>query len=244
MSAVDTLTAAQNGDGVLEPIETLALLLDLPSVNVSVLQVRTYGQGSRAAVEIVLSNGDTMCFDSVRDMTRPANLAAELVACAGTVPKLNQARALQVAALVRKLAEREATLTDNEIAADWGASYLQAADTIDVDLNDQAHRWAAFSRLEHHDPFARSRENGTSVATADIVLRHRDGSRLVRAGWFFQHVRTLDAALSQSTLATRMARVGWTRRGGSGRIKATAPGRQATLGWNFWTVPTAWEHDR
>src|SRR4051794_1887592 len=117
MTAVDELAAMQNGHGTVGPAEQLGVLLDLPAVGVSVITVRTFGHGSRAAVEIGLSNGDTMCFDSIRDMTRPANLAAELVACAGTRPKLNQARALDVAALVRRLADRQVTMTDNEIAA-------------------------------------------------------------------------------------------------------------------------------
>lgn len=140
-------------------------------------------------------------------------------------------------------ASRAVAITDNEIACDWGAAYLQGADVIDLDFNDQAQRWGAFSRLERHDPLGKARETGVSVAAAGIVLRHEDGTRLVRCGWFFQHVRTLDSGVGQAALATRMARVEWNRRGGSGRIKATAPSHRGTLGWNFWTVPPAWEHD-
>jgi hypothetical protein len=41
-----------------------------------------------------------------------------------------------------------------------------------------------------------------------------------------------------------MLRVGWQKRGVSGRIKASAPSRPASLGWNFWTVPAGWEETR
>ena len=246
MSAVDDLAAIQNGATLHghDAREQLEALLDLSSVGVSVLGARLFGQGSRASVEIPLSNGDTMTWETVRDMARPANLAAEVAVCAQATPKLTQAQALRAVALVRGLADRERTMTDNDIAVDWGVSYLQAAIVLDVDLSDQTQRWAAFERLGRHEPYRQAREEGTSVANAGLVLRAGDGSRLVRAGWYYQHVRTLDAGMSQNRLANRMAQVGWTRRAGSGRIKATAPGRQATLGWNFWTVPAGWEDDQ
>ena len=80
-----------------------------------------------------------------------------------------------------------------------------------------------------------------NIAAASVVLRHLDGGRLVRAGWFYPWVRAHESTISRQALAPRMARVGWKRPGSSGRIKATAPDRAATLGWNFWIVPEAWE---
>jgi hypothetical protein len=227
-----------------EQCEHLAVLLELPSVGLTVEKVSTFGEGGRAAVEILLSNGETMVFESVREMTRPAILAAELAACAGVAPKINGQRALQAAVAVKGLAVRQQAFSDNDIAVDWAATYLQAADVLDVDINDQSARWAAFSHLEQADPLARSKVEGTGVAAASIVLRHTDGERLVRAGWFYQHVRSLDAGVGQSALTVRMLRVGWQRRGRSGRVKATCPSRPAVLGWNFWTVPSDWEEDR
>lgn len=230
--------------GTDEQREQLAVLLDLPAVGIDVKSVTTFGHGSRASVEIELSNGDTMTFDSIREMTQPPVLAAELVACAGVAPKMNRDRAMKIAVIVRQLATRERAFNDNDIAIDWGATFLQVADTIDVDFADQGARWAAFNHLDQVDPFAKSRQEGISLASACIVLRHLDGERYVRSGWFYQHVRTLDTAIGQSSLTLRMLRVGWKRRGSMGRIKATAPARAATLGWNFWTVPAGWEEDR
>jgi hypothetical protein len=247
MTAVDDLAAIQSTNGKVDPIaaaEQIATIWGLEDVGVQIRGAGIFGTGSRAPVEIYLSNDDTMEFESIRDMTRPANLAAELVAWTGATPKLNQAQAVRSVALIRSLGERQQMLTDNEIATDWGASYLQAADTIDVDINDQQQRWAAFERFLHHDPLARAKEDGTALATANLVLSHTDGTRLVRVGWFYAYVRSLDLGIGQGTLAGRMSRVGWTRRGGTGRIKATAPGRSDTRGWNFWTVPPGWEDDR
>lgn len=236
--------ARTNGNPALSAAETLSAILDLESQDVSVLQIRTFGHGSRAAVEIVLSNNEVMSFDSIRDMTRPANLAAELVACTGATPKLTGARAIQVASLVRKLADAQKTMSDNEIAVEWGSSYLQSSDVVDLDMDDQGQRWAAFSHLEQHNPTIKVKETGITIAAASIVLRHLDGARFVRTGWFFQHVRTLDIGISQSMLATRMTRIGWVRRAATGRIKATAPRGGEFLAWSFWTVPAGWEHDQ
>jgi hypothetical protein len=41
-----------------------------------------------------------------------------------------------------------------------------------------------------------------------------------------------------------MERIGWHRRGQTGRIKATAPGRTGSLAWSFYLVAHGWEDDR
>jgi hypothetical protein len=240
VSNVASLAAAQatdgrtDADGAVEQTATatrkrkrLEQIMNLPKAGVSITDVRSFGQGSNAAVEIDLSNGETMQWDSIRDMTRPQNLAAEVIGCAGATPKLNQVLAQEAAACVWWLAKREATHTDNSIATDWGTSYLQAATTLDLDMTDQAERWEAFCNMADQNPLGKSRETGMTIAAAGLVLRHIDGTRFVRCGWFHQHVRTQDAVVGQTALAKRLARVGWTRNGSSGRIRATAPGRQA-----------------
>jgi hypothetical protein len=221
--------------------EQLAALLDLGSVGFGVRGARVYGRGRTARVEIDLSNGQCMVFAEARLMMRPAELAAELVACAGATPKLNGQKATRAFALVRALAEHREIDTDNDVATGWGMDYLQAADVLDLDLNDQGQRWAAFERLAHIEPHVAARENGRSLAAAGLALRHQDGTRLVRTGWFLGHVRQHETAIGQAELARRMAAVGWTRRGQRGRIKATCPSRIAVLAWNFHLVPADWE---
>jgi hypothetical protein len=110
-------------------------------------------------------------------------------------------------------------------------------------MDDQQERWDAFSELNRRDPVAAARSEGTSVAQACMVLRHLDGTRFVRAGWFRAHVRQEDVTVSPQEIATRMARVGWRRRGDEGWIKATRPGFREVLRWRFYLVPADWEDD-
>jgi hypothetical protein len=124
-------------------------------------------------------------------------------------------------------------LTQDEVATSWGLEFLQAAQTIDCDLDGQAGRRAAFKHLERTHP---------SEGTTSVVLRHKDGSRFVRTSWFRDYVRgQQDHTVSPEQLRMRMQRVGWLVRGQSGRIKATSPGPTAqTLAWNFYVAPAGW----
>ena len=244
MNPLDELAALQAQPDPIAAAEQLAALLDLTSAGITIRGARIYGKGRTAAVEIDLSNGEVMTFDQARIMMRPAELVAELAACAGVVPKINGRQAGVAYTLVRALGEHRATTDANGVAIEWGVSYLQSAAVLDLDMANQAERWAAFERLNRIDPHTASRENATSLGANGLVLRHQDGTRLVRAGWLLGHVRQTQAAIGQSDLAQRMARVGWNRPGTSGRVKATAVARKATLGWNFYTVPEDWEADR
>ena len=112
-------------------------------------------------------------------------------------------------------------------------SYLQAAQVVTVNMSDGTERWGAFQRL--------ARQRASSIE----VLEHLDGTRFVRTGWFFDHVRRCDyAAGSNGAIATRMERVDWKRRGKTGRIKATSPSFPGTLVWSFFDVPAGWETDQ
>jgi hypothetical protein len=99
------------GPDPIEAAEQLAALLDLPSVDVDIRGARITGQGSRASVQIRLSTGTTMEFDTVRDMVRRQNLIAEVAACTGACPQLKQPQAVRAVALVRALAEHTASTT-------------------------------------------------------------------------------------------------------------------------------------
>ncbi len=216
--------------------QQLAELFDLPTVGMTIAGADIYGSGSRAAVEIKLSNGETMTFDQLREMAQPGLLAAELVACTGAMPKLTKPVALKAIALVRTIARTHRTMTDNDAAIDWGVTYLQGADVLDFDLNDQGARWAAFSALAEIEPT----RDPAGVPPPNMVLRHTDGMRLVRSSWFVTHVRGMDSA-STREIPTRMIRVGWHRRGSEGRVKATRPGLRGQLNWAFFFVPEGWE---
>ncbi len=237
----DDITTRRGVPDPFEAAEQLTALLDLASVGVDVRGARIIGRGSRARVQVHLSNGEMLEFEELRDMIRPQALAAEVVAATGATPALKQPQCVRAAALVRALAEHALTATEDDDATAWGLEYLQAADVLDVDMTDQRQRWGAFKRLEQVNPYAAARENGTSLATGSVVLRHADGSLLVRTGWFREYVRAeQDHTISPRRIGTRMEAGGWTRRGGGGRVKATQPAGRETLVWTFYDVPDGW----
>jgi hypothetical protein len=207
----------------------LEALWGLDKVGLTIAGARIVGRGSRSSADVYFDDGSEITFESLRDAARPSTLLPELAASVGALPGLKQQQALKGVTLLRRIAAHQVTFSEDEIARDWGVSYLQAAETLDVDINDQGERWGAFSRLH--------RTEGRGV------LRHRDGSRYVRAGWFCEAVRGHDAAISPHELAHRMERIGWGRRGKTGRIKATAPGRSDTLAWSFYMVPAGWDDE-
>jgi hypothetical protein len=64
--------------------------------------------------------------------------------------------------------------------------------------------------------------------------------RYVRASWFEGWVRQQAGPGEARTMARSVLRLGWQRPSASGQIKATAPGRRATLHWAFFIVPEGW----
>lgn len=245
MTALGDLGRQQVGAGdapdLITAAEQLAALLDLPAVGVSIRGARIVGRGSRASADLYLSDGTEVCFESLREMGNATRLTLEVAACTGATPRLKAPQAIRAVALVRALAEHHEAFTVDEIALDWAVDYLQAADVQDVDMTDQRDRWGAFSRLNRTDPVALSREHGGRIAAANVVLRHLDGTRFVRCGWFREAIRAQDSSISPQELAHRMERVGWSRRGSSGRIKACQPSGSARLAWTFYVVPKDWE---
>jgi hypothetical protein len=222
------------GPDPIEAAEQLAALLDLPSVDVDIRGARVSGQGSRASVQIQLSNGEELEFDTVRDMIRPQSLIAEVAARTGACPQLKQPQAARAVALVRALAEQLKGVTGDDIARSWGSDYLQAVDVIDVDMNDQTERWGAFAAL--------ARASG--ALDGGKALRHVDGTRYVRTGWFRRFVKEeCDHTIAPRAIHTRMERVGWQIPGTEGRVKASRPKHRDRLSWSFYIVPAGWDAD-
>lgn len=244
MTTIDELQEMQ---GIPDPIaaaEQLTVLLDLDSVGLSVRGARVVGRGSRASVDLRLSDKSEIQFEKVADVGNAGRLMLEVAACTGATPKIKAQQALRAVALIRALAEHEDVYTADQIATEWAASFLQSADVLTVDMADQAARWAAFSHLNSIDPEQAQRTSGASIASASTVLAHHDGTRFVRCGWMRAHVRSEDGSVSQVEIAHRLQRVGWTRRGSTGRIKATKPGHSGALAWTFYEVAAGWEDAR
>jgi hypothetical protein len=217
----------------------LGELFDLPAKGLKIHDARVYGKGSNAAVEIDVSNGETLSFGSLREMMRPQTVIAEVAACTGSTPGLKQGQCAIAITLVKAVAKTVQTESENDIAREWGRDYLRIAETIDLDINDQRQRWRAFEMLhEKGDPV----DSGHGPA-GGIVLRHVDGIRFVRTFWFERYVRSRDSSATRAIIGPRMAKVGWERRGTHGDIKATSPSRRETRTYPFWVVPANWMPD-
>ncbi len=225
--------------------EELAELLGLPDVSLGIVGARIVGRGSRASADLYLSNGEEVTFDSLREFAHPTRLAVEITACTGATPTLKAPMAQKALALLRRISDRRETFTQDQVAIDWGVTYLQSAPVVEVNMRSREDRWRAFSELERHDPYAMAKEQAVSLAHAGRVLRHTDGSRFVRCGWFHSFARTQDvSAGGNADVAARMERVGWQRRGNRGRIKATREGFPGQLQWSFFEVPAGWEDEQ
>jgi hypothetical protein len=224
-------------------MSTLTDMLELPSVGLSVKGVRIVGRGSAASADILLSDGRTITFEKFSNVGKPSSLRIEVATTTGATSKLTQDQALQVIAWMRIAAEHIETSTIDDIARDWGTSFLAAAEPIDVDMNDQAERWGAFQFLVDHDPVSIARNGGCSIAKVSRVLIGHDGRRYVRTAWMRAYVRSEDASMSPAAIANAMQRVGWHRPGSKGRIIARRPEFSDAVWLAFYIVPANWEYE-
>lgn len=248
MSAVERLAAQQRaGLNPAEAREALTELLGLADAGLTIAGARIVGHGPSASADLRLSDGTTVTFESLRDMAKPGELGLTFaIATRGVVhPRLKAPQAQTAVGLLAALAQMEQCASDDALAADWGLAWLATCDTVTVDLRDQRARYAAFSRLAEIatavDAACQARAN---VATAALTLADHDGTRYVRAGWFYAFARQ-STNIAQGQVAQRMLRVGWDQPGTQGRIKATAPcGMSRPLVWTFFRAPAGWEDEQ
>jgi hypothetical protein len=134
VSTIDQLAATQNGrPDAISATEELGAIIDLPAVHLEVTGGRIVGRGGSASGDLYLSDGSAVTFESLLIFGNPRRLALEIAATTGAQPKLDGPRALRALVLFRALAEHQETFTADQIAADWGVSYLQAVETVDVE---------------------------------------------------------------------------------------------------------------
>ena len=208
-----------------------------------VLGVQLYGRGSRGVAYIQLASGNEIVLDTIGRYSSVGSMTAELAVQAGSEPELKAKDVVRILRLIHDLAEHYTAHEREDQAADLGFSYLRAAQAELVDMADQASRWRAFNVLDTVDPVSASRAEGTSVATGSVVLEdEKTGLRYVRVTWFKAYVRQQAAPGEAEAISRAMQRLGWTKPGSDGQIKATAPGRADTLHWAFFVVPRGWEH--
>ena len=249
MSARDELRAHLNGKPAEQTPEDLAAFLTdqlgLAEVGRRVVGADVFGRGSKALADIQLSDGARLAFERFADVAKPAALTAELVTQTGVYRAFKGAEAGAVAAAVHALAKHHAEGDADEAVREFGSEFLRLAPTIDVSMDDQADRWRAFSELARMSPARDAGEDRSAAALAaatSVLVDRASGQRYVRAGWLQAYVkREVGGLYSPAALATQMERVGWTRPGSQGRVKATSPTEARSLVWTFYVVESDWE---
>jgi hypothetical protein len=239
-----TTTATSTGNAATpeEAKDELTRLLGLEAIGVKITGATLFGRGSLAVAHLQLSDRSKVVLDPLGRFASPAKLTVELALQAGASPSLKMPQVTRAMVLLHKLAEHQDTLNADDRATDWGISFLQAAQVAPVRMSDQADRWRAFEHLDRIDPVSNARADSTSIAIASVVIVDQDSAaRYVRASWFAAYVRQQAGPGAADEASRAMRRVGWEKPGTEGRVKATAPGRGATLQWAFYRVPAGWE---
>jgi hypothetical protein len=242
---LETIAAGQNGNQQAPaetPADELTALLGLNTIGARVTGATMYGRGSTADVRIHLTGDRRIDLNPIGKYTTASKLANELALQTGVDVPLTAAQVVRFSALINRLADHRDTMSEENRAADWGISYLQAAQVLALTMSDQRERWAAFKRLDATDPVSSARADGTSVAVGSVVLEDAQTRlRYVRASWFAAYVRQQSWPGAADEAARTMRRLGWGKPATEGRIKATDPGSTNTLQWAFWTVEAGWE---
>lgn len=212
-------------------LEQLNVLLALDQAGKRIDGVRVFGRGSKAHVCLHLDDGSRIVLDPLGSCSSPAKLSLEVASQAGATPTLKTPDVLQAVKLFYLLGEHHDAGEIADRAWEFGAEYLRAAVIAEVDMNDQASRWQAFSRLDHKD-----------TPTTVVLHDQKTGVRYVRTQWFTEYLRTQTGPGEPAALIIELERLGWTKAGSEGRIKATEPEFGKNLQWAFLMVPAGWEH--
>jgi hypothetical protein len=174
-----------------------------------------FGRGAAASVDLHLSGDTKVTFERFGDIAKGPALTAHLMSTLGVAKSFKATDAVLAGSLSFKLAKHHGDDTTDAAAREWGSEFLRLAATGDIDLNDQASRWRAFSALELLNPQRDAGEDRSaySLASASVVLVAESGMRLVRCGWFLSYVRGEVGGIDPGAVATKMERVGWSRQG-------------------------------
>lgn len=221
--------------------KVLAECLQVAEAGIGVTGVELYGVGPQARVEVHLTDGSALACDRFGELMQAAKLNALVTTTIGYGTSIKGPQAVQACALIRKLAEVHRAQGEHETTLDWASDFLAHATERKVKLGDQVDRFRAFAMVDAQDPVRNAMRTGASVASDSIVLRDEAGRRYVHCGWILQHVRRSWQPIAAAELAMRLEKVGWTRPGQRGRMKATAVGRKVTIVLPLWQVPSGWE---
>lgn len=245
MSARDDLRAATNGKPTGESMSAgLTEALGLAEKGLRVVSADVFGRGPNASVDVRLDDGSKLTFERFSDIAKPAVLSSYLVTLTGIYKPFKGAEAGEIAATIYQLAKHHGAAEEDGIARELGSEYLRVAPVLAVDMTDQAERWRAFAALGRLEPTRDAGEDRSAAALAaagTVLMDTTSGTRYVRTGWFQSYVkREVGGVYSPAALAVGMLRVGWTRRGSEGLIKATNRTDGRSLSWAFYVIAAGW----
>ncbi len=217
--------------------QKLTKLLGLDKVGKKVIGAATYGPGSRARVDLALSDAGVIVFEKAADMASPTKLAGELAMSVGATPSLKRDSGIQAMALVHRLALAEGGAILDADARDWGRTFMELAKVEPVDMDDPADRWRAFCTL--NVPGSPGQVRYGDAPPQPVMLEDAHGWRYVCVGEFWEHCRSYH--IGPAALKTQMLGVGWRRRGERGNIKARQPNGKGQIVRALYLVPPGWE---
>jgi len=220
---------------VLSAVDELTALLALDAVGRRVDTVRVFGRGGTAVAHIHLDDGERIVLDPIGRFGTTAKLAQEVALQAGAEPAFKPADVTRVMALLYHLADHVAAFEVEDRARDHGSNYLRETPVEAVDMTDQTDRWRAFSLL--------ARANALGGPPRHVLEDVTTGNRFVRIGWFIAYVRDATGPGEAEAVLAALTRIGWSKPGGRGRVKASQPKGTGSLLWTFCVVPPRWEDE-
>jgi hypothetical protein len=172
----------------------------------------------------------------------PKALAQEIGVQLGVEVTLTGKHIVRLNVLMGKFCELYEALSIRDRAFELGETFLQEADTVNVDLGDQVSRWNAFAALKNRHPAAKARAEGVGFASACIVLEDVMGKRYVRVSWFVEYVKTLALGGTANAIVEHIESPGnWSRISNiQGRLKATDPDTGDCIWQVLYEVPPRW----
>ena len=202
----------------------------------------------RATCRVVLTTrtGHVFDVDNWKAATSSARaLAQEIRLQIGTDPSIKKDDLGRLDVLIGQFCKVVQAMTVQDRAVELGRTFLQEAETLDVDLDDQAQRYAALKQLKDRHPIARAKADGTSAVTACIVLRDNVGRRYVRISWFVDFVKANAVSRQVGAIVEAMESPGmWSRLNDSkSRMKGTDPDTKDHVWQALYEVPANWPEE-
>lgn len=225
-------------DDAVASLDELTGLLGLDAIGKRIDSVSVYGRGTKAYVRLLLDDGGQVVLDPLgAACASSSKLRLELASQAGATPLLKGLDVARAVQLIYRLGEHHESGEVADRAWELGAEYLRTAAIGEFVMGEQASRYDAFAALD------RAEQGGRGTRQEVVLLDTKTGVRYVRTQWFTDYLRVRTGPGEPAAMMASLERLGWSKTGTEGRIKATRPGFASTLQWAFLQVPKGWEDE-